>query len=129
MTFAELRRRMEEARRRPENSHRLRLPSLPVNRKKTPDIQIDFNLKPSGQQKNINGYDCRELVMTISVHEKGKPLEQGEWSYGSRLDRTEDRRDEGNRRTSLCAFIRSSPARTGLVIRSRWLRSWRQIRS
>ncbi|HYR85327.1 MAG TPA: hypothetical protein VE422_14675 [Terriglobia bacterium] len=75
-TFAELRRRMEDARQKAkEQAPEPAEPS--AKSQKAPDIQVDFNLKPSGQQKNINGYDCRELVMTVSVHEKGKPLEQG----------------------------------------------------
>ncbi|OLD57077.1 MAG: hypothetical protein AUI54_03995 [Acidobacteria bacterium 13_1_40CM_2_56_5] len=77
MTFAELRRRMEEARQKAKEQSPPEAAEPSGKSQKTPDIQIDFNLKPSGQQKNINGYDCRELVMTISVHEKGKPLEQG----------------------------------------------------
>ena len=41
------------------------------------DMEIDFSLKESGQKKNISGFDCREVVMTVTAHEKGKTLEQG----------------------------------------------------
>jgi hypothetical protein len=76
-TFADLRRQMEEARRkaaeqasRPE-SGRSATPS------DAPQYDIDFNLKESGQTRAINGFDTREIVMTVGVHEKGKPIEQG----------------------------------------------------
>ena len=31
----------------------------------------------SGQRRAINGFDAREVVMTVTVHEKGTALEQG----------------------------------------------------
>src|SRR5690606_26042456 len=40
------------------------------------EVEIDFDLKESGQRKNINGFDAREVVMTITAREKGKTLEQ-----------------------------------------------------
>ena len=40
------------------------------------EYEVDFSLKESGQKKAINGYDTREVVMTITVREKGKTLEQ-----------------------------------------------------
>jgi hypothetical protein len=38
--------------------------------------QVDFELHESGLKKNINGYDCREVVMTSAAHEQGKTLEE-----------------------------------------------------
>ena len=38
-------------------------------------MEFDFSIQDSGQKKTINGYDCKEVVMTIGVHEKGKKLE------------------------------------------------------
>ena len=40
-------------------------------------MEIDFSLKESGQTRTINGFDCREVVMTVTAREKGKTLEQG----------------------------------------------------
>ena len=34
-------------------------------------------MKESGQRKTLNGYECREVITTIVVREKGKTLEQG----------------------------------------------------
>ncbi|MGE3401690.1 MAG: hypothetical protein AB7K63_03825 [Vicinamibacterales bacterium] len=41
------------------------------------EVEIDFDLKESGERKSINGFDAREIVMTITAREKGKTLEQG----------------------------------------------------
>jgi hypothetical protein len=40
-------------------------------------MEIDFDLKESGEKKTINGFDCHEVVTTITVREKGKTLEEG----------------------------------------------------
>ena len=77
-TFAEMRKQMEEARRKaaeqaaseePEMSNK----SDPDER---PEVEIDFDLKESGQRRVVNGFDAREVVMTVVAREKGKTLEQ-----------------------------------------------------
>lgn len=40
------------------------------------EMEIDFDVKETGQKKAIAGYDTREVVATITVREKGKTLEQ-----------------------------------------------------
>lgn len=75
-TFAELRRQMEEARKKAEESAREQEPT-PARQEGQPEAEIDFSLKESGQRKVINGFDCREVVMTVTTREKGKTLEQG----------------------------------------------------
>jgi hypothetical protein len=40
-----------------------------------PRYEVDFDLQESGQTRTINGYDCREIVMTITIREQGKTLE------------------------------------------------------
>jgi hypothetical protein len=71
-TFADLRKRMEEARQKAASQS----PSAKQDAGKGPEVEIDFSLKESGQRKTINGFDAREVVMTVSVREKGKTLEQ-----------------------------------------------------
>jgi hypothetical protein len=39
-------------------------------------MEVDFDMKETGQKRVIAGHDCREVVMTIAVREKGKTLEQ-----------------------------------------------------
>ena len=75
-TFEEMRRRMQEAM---EEARKRQAEAAPApTRQPEPgqEMQIDFDLKESGQRKIISGYDCREVVMTVSVYEKGKTLEE-----------------------------------------------------
>ncbi|HEY1240749.1 MAG TPA: hypothetical protein VGF16_09345, partial [Bryobacteraceae bacterium] len=80
MTFDDLRRQLEEQEQRAKAEQQKSEPSsAPKSEPTDPNakqMQIDFDLKETGQKKNINGFDTREVVMTITVHEKDKPLEQ-----------------------------------------------------
>jgi hypothetical protein len=40
------------------------------------EVEVDFDVKETGQKKDISGYNTREVVATITVREKGKTLEQ-----------------------------------------------------
>jgi len=44
-------------------------------KEKSPEVDVDFDLKETGQKKQVAGYEAREVVMTITVREKGKALE------------------------------------------------------
>jgi hypothetical protein len=86
-TFAELRRRLEEAQRKAEErslkadareAKRDQKAGTPKDRDPNQnDVEVDFSLKETGQTKNVNGFDTREIVMTITLREKGKTLEEG----------------------------------------------------
>jgi hypothetical protein len=81
-TFAELRRRMEEARKKAEEDARKARAEDKDKSDAPPDqsgkeMEIDFSVKETGQKKNINGFDTHEAIMTIALREKGKTLEQG----------------------------------------------------
>jgi hypothetical protein len=74
-TFAELRKQMEDARARADQEAR----KADQNRKADPnekEYEVDFAVKDIGQARTINGFDCKEQIATITVHEKGKTLEQ-----------------------------------------------------
>lgn len=80
-TFAELRRQIEEARRRAEENVRKAQAEAPA-RDKAPErdpnakeMEIEFNIKDTGQKKSVSGFETHEVVLTITVHEKGKKLE------------------------------------------------------
>jgi hypothetical protein len=73
-TFEEMRRRLEEAQQKTREAVKTDESGQQPGQK---DMEIDFSLKESGQKKNISGFDCREVVMTVTAHEKGKTLEQG----------------------------------------------------
>lgn len=79
-TFAELRRKMEEAKRKAEEDARKEAgkekekpQAADPNAKQ---VEIDFDIKNTGAKKTINGFDTHQAVMTVTVREKGKTLEQ-----------------------------------------------------
>ena len=76
MTFEEMRRRQQEAAEKASGRAASR-ESGAKSEKGEQNVEIDFDLKESGQRKNINGYDTHEVVMTITVRQKGKTLDEG----------------------------------------------------
>jgi len=75
VTFAEMRKQLEDARRKAEEEAR----KSEGREKKDPnekEMEVTFSAKETGQKKEINGYSCRQVVMTVAVHEKGKTIEQ-----------------------------------------------------
>lgn len=81
-TFAELRQQLKEAQEKAERDaekaakeEKEEKEEKPESKEKAPEMQVDFDLKETGQKKSIAGYDAREVIATISVYEKGKTLE------------------------------------------------------
>jgi hypothetical protein len=75
VTFDEMRKRLKEAQEQAakaakENAKEPEKPS-------EIQMEIDFSVKESGAKRLINGYDCREVVMTVTSRQKGKTLEEG----------------------------------------------------
>ena len=77
-TFEELRRRMREARERAEKdaAKEQGKEEKPAQNEPQKQYEVDFDVKETGQKKQLAGYDTREVVMTITVREKGKTLEE-----------------------------------------------------
>jgi hypothetical protein len=77
-TFAQIRQRIEEARERAAKAPREPSEPAPARQQQgqQPEMEIDFAIKESGQKKNINGFDCRAVVMTITTRQKGKTLDE-----------------------------------------------------
>ena len=78
-TFAELRRRMEEARKKADedakkNAGKDKPAAADPNAK---EMEVDFDVKNTGAKKTINGFDTHETIVTVTVREKGKTVEQG----------------------------------------------------
>ncbi len=75
-TFDELRRRMREAREKAQkdaekaSGKEAEKPNEPQK-----EYEVDFDVKETGQKKTLAGYDTREVIMTITVREKGKTLD------------------------------------------------------
>jgi hypothetical protein len=84
VTFDEMRRQMREAAEKAERAakdaqkeERERTPEEREQAQQEPQVEIDFDLKESGQRRAIAGHDAREVVMTVAVRQKGQTLEQG----------------------------------------------------
>src|SRR5687767_1056237 len=83
-TFAELRAEMEKARREAEQQAREierdtpaepSRPSEPAQKDPNQkEFEVDFDLKNTGAARTINGFNTTQTVMTITVREKGKTL-------------------------------------------------------
>ena len=78
-TFAEIRRRMEEARKRAEDDARKQGPAdtPPPPSENDKQMEVDVDVKNTGATRTINGFDARQVIMTITLREKGKTVEQG----------------------------------------------------
>ena len=83
-TFAELRRQIEEARREAEkNAKEMQRESggggAATPAQKDPnekEVEVDFDIKNTGETRTINGFNTTKGVMTITVREKGKTLNE-----------------------------------------------------
>lgn len=79
-TFAEIRKQMEEAKRDAEKAardERASEPSKPAEKDpNAKEYEVDFDMKNTGVSKNINGFDTKQTVVTITVREKGKTLNE-----------------------------------------------------
>jgi hypothetical protein len=78
-TFEELRRQMEEARRKAEEDAKKQEPSTASEAAPAQDgkqMEVDFEVRNTGQTQTINGFDTHQSIATITVREKGKTVEQ-----------------------------------------------------
>ena len=78
-TFEELRRRMREAQEKAEREASREQGREREQKSDEPkkEWEVDFDVKETGQKKTIAGYDAKEVVMTVTIREKGKTLEDG----------------------------------------------------
>jgi hypothetical protein len=72
-TFAELRAEFQKAMARGEAEASRERPEKPDG--KQPEMEINVDIKKTGQQKPIAGISCDQIIMTLTVHEKGKPVD------------------------------------------------------
>ena len=76
-TFEEIRRRMREAQERAKKEAEKAEPGeKPQEQKPTKEYEIDFDVKDTGQRKQIAGYDARNTIVTVTVREKNHTLEE-----------------------------------------------------
>jgi len=76
-TFEELRRQMEEARKKAEQQMKEAEKEEAPEQAEAPEMEVDFDVKQTGQTRAIAGHDTHEVVVTITTREKGKTLEEG----------------------------------------------------
>lgn len=77
-TFAELRKQMEEARKRAEEDARKQSGRDEPAKDGEPqkEVEVDFDVKNTGESKAINGFNTTQTIVTVTVREKGKTLEE-----------------------------------------------------
>ena len=73
-TFDELRRKMEEMEAKAK-ADAAKAPKEEQPETQGKQMELDFDVKTTGQTKTINGFDTREVVITVTAREKGKKLE------------------------------------------------------
>jgi hypothetical protein len=76
-TFEELRRRMREAQEKAQRETPKEEKPQQEESKPGKEIEVDFDVKETGQTKSIAGHNTREVVMTVTVREKGRTLDEG----------------------------------------------------
>lgn len=78
-TFDEIRRKLREERERAEREAKKEEGREREEKSDEPrkEYEVDFDLKETGQKKTVAGYDAKQVIMTITVREKGKTLEEG----------------------------------------------------
>ncbi len=78
-TFEELRQRMREAQEKAkkdiEREQGRQEETKPDQPRK--EYEVDFDVKETGQRKQLVGHDARQVIMTVTVREKGRTLEDG----------------------------------------------------
>jgi hypothetical protein len=79
MTFDEMRKQLEETAQQMKSMSEDSGQSQAEDENVPPEdrYEVDVDSKETGQTRTINGYDTREVVMTITTRQKGKTLEEG----------------------------------------------------
>lgn len=77
-TFEQIRQKMrEDAERAKQDAAKEEPAQKGEPEKPQQDFEVDFDIKETGQKKQVAGYDTHETIVTITVREKGKALEDG----------------------------------------------------
>src|SRR5688572_14072509 len=74
-TFEEIRRQMREAEAKARETASREPSSEQPSKNDGKEMEVDFDVKSTGQTKVINGFDTRQVIATITVREKGKKIE------------------------------------------------------
>lgn len=74
VTFDELRRQLEEAKK--EAAEEAEESNASQKKEEGPEYEVDFNVRETGEKQTINGFNTKQVIVTATVREKGKKLEQ-----------------------------------------------------
>ncbi|HEX8253536.1 MAG TPA: hypothetical protein VF846_10330, partial [Thermoanaerobaculia bacterium] len=74
VTFAELRKQYEDAKK--EAAEDAKKQEKSGKKEEGPEYEVDFDIKETGQKQTVNGFDTKQVIVTATVREKGKKLEQ-----------------------------------------------------
>ena len=76
-TFEQLRQQMREAKEKAEKNAQKEQGKEQKADQSEPqrELEVDFDVKETGQKKQLAGYDAHEVIMTVALREKGKTLE------------------------------------------------------
>ena len=74
-TFAEMREEMRKAAEQMAKSQPSKEPQPSEQGEKAKEVEVSVDVRETGDRKNINGFDCREVVVEVKAFEKGKTLE------------------------------------------------------
>lgn len=74
VTFAELRKQFEEARK--DAAEEAKEEKKKSKKEEGPEYEVDFEVKETGQKQTINGFNTKQVIAKVIVHEKGKKLEK-----------------------------------------------------
>ena len=75
-TFEQLRKEYEDAKARSKERQKESTKSSDKNENQGPEYDVDFSVKSTGNKETINGWNTHEEIATVTVHEKGKKLEE-----------------------------------------------------
>lgn len=75
VTFEELRKQYEEAKKEAAEEAEEEKKS-DKKKEEGPEYEVDFDIKETGQKQTINGFNTKQVIVTATVREKGKKLEQ-----------------------------------------------------
>lgn len=74
VTFDELREQYEKAKKEAAEQQKEREKDEKKN--EGPEYEVDFDIDETGKKEKIGGYDTKQVLVTVTVREKGKKLEQ-----------------------------------------------------
>ncbi|MGH9458811.1 MAG: hypothetical protein ACRD2J_14355 [Thermoanaerobaculia bacterium] len=70
-TFEEMRKRFEEARKDAEQSA-----GSEASQPQGPEWTVEVDVRDTGERETLNGWNTRHVIVTTTIHEKGKKIEE-----------------------------------------------------